>query len=120
VNAGFSLHPVCDHNLFKCCFCFSYGFCCPFFFPFMYSLPPVDSMASKTILRYMSLEKGGAHPLATEPDIQLETELSVNLLNVRADVIEDHIVDSRSSWSTCASTTQKAMLFILWIGSWGG
>jgi hypothetical protein len=63
-----------------------------FFFPFMYSLPPVDSMASKTILRFMSLETGGAHPLAAEPDIQLDTELSVNLLDVRSDVIGDHIV----------------------------
>jgi hypothetical protein len=59
---------------------------------FMYSLPPVDSMASKTILRFMSLETGGAHPLATEPDIQLDTELSMNLLDVRADVIRDNIV----------------------------
>jgi len=58
----------------------------------MYSLPPVDSMASKTILRFMSLETGGAHPLAAEPDIQLDTELSVNLLDVRSDVIGDHIV----------------------------
>jgi hypothetical protein len=40
----------------------------------------------------MSLETGGAHPLATEPDIQLDTELSVNLLDVRADVIGDQIV----------------------------
>lgn len=61
-------------------------------FPFTYSLPPVDGMASKTILRFMSLETGGAHPLATEPDIQLDTELPVNLLDVRADVLGDHIV----------------------------
>ena len=40
----------------------------------------------------MSLETGGAHPLATEPDIELDTELSVNLLDVRADVIGDQIV----------------------------
>jgi hypothetical protein len=40
----------------------------------------------------MSLETGGAHPLAMEPDIQLDTELSVNLLDVRADVIGDQIV----------------------------
>ena len=58
----------------------------------MYSLPPVDGMASIIILRFMSLETGGAHPLATEPDIQLDTELSVNLLDIRADVIGDHIV----------------------------
>ena len=30
--------------------------------------------------------------MATDPDIQLDTELSVNLLHVRADVIGDHIV----------------------------
>jgi hypothetical protein len=58
----------------------------------MYSLPPVDSMASKTILQFMSIESGGAHPLAAEPDIQLDTELSVNLLDVQSDVIGDHIV----------------------------
>jgi hypothetical protein len=40
----------------------------------------------------MSLETGDAHPLATEPDIQLDTELSVNLLDVRADVIGGQIV----------------------------
>lgn len=40
----------------------------------------------------MSLETGGLHPLAREPDIQLDTELSMNLLDVRADVIGDHIV----------------------------
>ncbi|KAF8495686.1 hypothetical protein F5888DRAFT_1804665 [Russula emetica] len=44
-------------------------------------------MAAKTVLRFMSLETGGVHPLATEPDIQLNTDLSVNLLDVRADVI---------------------------------
>jgi hypothetical protein len=38
------------------------------------------------------IETGGAHPLATEPHIQLDTELSVNLLDVRADVIGDQIV----------------------------
>ena len=58
----------------------------------MYSLPSVDGRATKTILRFMSLETGGAHPLATESDIQLDTELSVNLLDVRADVIGDQIV----------------------------
>jgi hypothetical protein len=66
--------------------------CFFFFFSFMYSLPPVNSTATKTILRFMSLETGGAHPLAAEPDIQLDTELSVNLLDVRADVIGDQIV----------------------------
>ena len=58
----------------------------------MYSLPPVDSMASKTILQFMSIKSGGAHPLAAEPDIQLDTKLSVSLLDVRSDVIGDHIV----------------------------
>ena len=61
-------------------------------FFFVYSLPRLDSSATRTILRFMSLEKGGAHPLAREPDLQLDTELSVNLLDVRADVIGDQIV----------------------------
>jgi hypothetical protein len=58
----------------------------------VYSLPRLDSSATRTILRFMSLERGGAHPLAREPDLQLDTELSVNLLDVRADVIGDQIV----------------------------
>jgi hypothetical protein len=58
----------------------------------MYSLPLVDRMASKSILRFMNIETGGTHPLATEPDIQLDTVLSVNLLDVRSDLIGDHIV----------------------------
>ena len=58
----------------------------------MYSLPPADDLASKTILRFMSLDTGSAHLLATEHDIQLDTVLSVNLLDVRSDVIGDHIV----------------------------
>ena len=48
----------------------------------MYSLPPADGLALKTNLRFMSIKTGGAHPLAMEPDIQLDTELSVNLLDV--------------------------------------
>jgi hypothetical protein len=40
----------------------------------------------------MSIETGGAHPLAAEPDIQLDPDLSVNLLDLRAYVIGDHIV----------------------------
>ena len=40
----------------------------------------------------MSLETGGAHPLAREADLQLDTTLPVNLLDVRADVIGDQIV----------------------------
>jgi hypothetical protein len=71
---------------------FSYGFAAFFFFWFMYSLPRVDGTMTKTVLRFMSLETGGAHPLAREPDIQLGTDLSVNLLDVRADVIGDQIV----------------------------
>ena len=58
----------------------------------MYSLPPADGLASKTILRFMNIETGATHPLATETDIQLDTELSMNLLDVRADVIRDNIV----------------------------
>jgi hypothetical protein len=58
----------------------------------MYSLPPVDGTAAKTVLQFMSLETCGPHPLAREPDIQLDMELSVNLLDVRADVIGDHVV----------------------------
>jgi hypothetical protein len=69
---------------------FSYGFAAVHLF--IYSLPPVDGMGTKTHLRFMSLETGGAHPLAREPDIQLDTELSVSLLDVRADVIGDQIV----------------------------
>jgi hypothetical protein len=70
---------------------FSYGLAV-FFSPFIYSLPRVNSTATKTVLRFMSLETGGAHPLAREPDIQLDTELPVSLLEVRADVIGDQIV----------------------------
>jgi hypothetical protein len=40
----------------------------------------------------MSLETGGTHPLAREPDIQLDKELSVNLLDVRVGVIGNQIV----------------------------
>ena len=40
----------------------------------------------------MSLETGGVHPLAKEPDLPLDTQLPVNLLDVRADIIGDHIV----------------------------
>lgn len=59
---------------------------------FLYSLPRLNSTATKTVLRFMSLEMGGPHPLAREPDLQLDTELSVNLLDVRADVIGEQIV----------------------------
>ena len=40
----------------------------------------------------MSLETVGALPLTTELDIQLDTELSANLLYVQADIIGDQIV----------------------------
>ena len=40
----------------------------------------------------MSLETGRAHPLAWEVDLQLDTDLPVNLLDVRADVIGEQIV----------------------------
>ncbi|KAI9507411.1 hypothetical protein F5148DRAFT_118062 [Russula earlei] len=56
------------------------------------SLPRVYNAPTKTILRFMSLESGGAHPLAREPDLLLHTELPVNLLDVRADLIGNHIV----------------------------
>ena len=58
----------------------------------MLSLPRLDNAPTKTILRFMSLETGGAHPLAREADLQLDTTLPVNLLDVRADVIGDQIV----------------------------
>jgi hypothetical protein len=56
------------------------------------SLPLVDSAPTTTVLRFMSLETGGAHPLAKLPDLRLDTHLPVNLLDVRADVIGDQIV----------------------------
>ena len=56
------------------------------------SLPLVDSAPTTTVLRFMSLETGGAHPLAKLPDLRLDTQLPVSLLDVRADVIGDQIV----------------------------
>jgi hypothetical protein len=88
-----------------------------FFFPFMYSFPPADGLASKTNLRFMSLETDGAHPLATEPDIQLYTELSVNLLDVRSDVIGDHIVVVLVDLPI---HNPESDVIILWIGSGSG
>jgi hypothetical protein len=76
----------------------SYGFLLLLFFlsfSFLFRLCTVyrvDGTAAKTVFRFMSLETCGPHPLAREPDIQLDTELSVNLLDVRADVIGDHVV----------------------------
>ena len=56
------------------------------------SLPLVDSEPTTTVLRFMSLETGGAHPLAKLPDLRLDTQLPVSLLDVRAAVIGDQIV----------------------------
>ncbi|KAF8263734.1 hypothetical protein EI94DRAFT_1740257 [Lactarius quietus] len=56
------------------------------------SLPRVDSSPTMTVLRFMSLETGGAHPQAKHPDLKLDTQLPVSLLDVRADVIGDQIV----------------------------
>ncbi|KAH8977029.1 hypothetical protein EDB86DRAFT_2838579 [Lactarius hatsudake] len=56
------------------------------------SLPRVDGAPTSTVLRFMSLETGGAHPLAKLPDLRLDTQLPVSLLDVRADVIGDQIV----------------------------
>ena len=56
------------------------------------SLPRVDSTPTETVLRFMSLETGGAHPQAKLPDLRLDTHLPVSLLDVRADVIGDQIV----------------------------
>jgi hypothetical protein len=94
VNAGFFLHPVCPYNSFLMLvfFLMALLLLLLFLLSFMYSLPPVDGTPAKTVLRFMSLETGGAHPLAREPDIELDTELSVNLLDIRADVIGDQIV----------------------------
>jgi len=58
----------------------------------MHSLPRLDDAPTRTVLRFMSLETGGAHPLAREVDLQLDTDLPVNLLDVRADVIGEQIV----------------------------
>lgn len=55
-------------------------------------MPRVDSTPTETVLRFMSLETGGAHPQAKLPDLRLDTHLPVSLLDVRADVIGDQIV----------------------------
>jgi hypothetical protein len=44
------------------------------------------------VLQFMCLKMGGAHPLTREADLQLDTDLPINLLDVRADVIEEQIV----------------------------
>jgi hypothetical protein len=88
VNAGFSLHPVCLTTPFI----FFLSFLWIFYSFYLYSLLPIDGTATKPVLRFMSLETGGTHPLAREPDIQLDKELSVNLLDVRAGVIGNQIV----------------------------
>ena len=62
-------------------------------FPFlMHSLPQLDDAPTRTVLQFMSLETGGAQPLAWEADLQLDTDLPVNFLDVRADVIGEQIV----------------------------
>ena len=40
----------------------------------------------------MSVETGRAHPLAREADLQLDTDLPVNLLDIQADVIGEQTV----------------------------
>ena len=56
------------------------------------------------VLQSMSLKMGGAHPLTWEADLQLDTDLPINLLAMRADVIEEQIalvlVDLRFRFST--------------------
>ena len=51
-----------------------------------------DEETTTTVLRFMSLETGGIHPLAKKADIPLETRLPVNMLDVRADIIGEHVV----------------------------
>jgi hypothetical protein len=58
----------------------------------MHSLPWLDDAPTWMVLWFMSLETGSAHPLAQEADLQLDTDLPVNLLNVRADIIGEQIV----------------------------
>jgi hypothetical protein len=96
----------------------SYGITAVFFW-FMYSLPLFDNTATRTVLHFMGLETGGAHPgpLAGELDIQLDMEPSANLLDVRAEVIGDQIVLVLDSWSTCTSTTRRATPCTSWIGN---
>jgi hypothetical protein len=65
----------------------------------------------------MSIETGGAHPLAAEPDIQLDTDLSVNLLDLRAYVIGDHIVVALVDLRI---HNPEGDVIILWIGSGSG
>jgi hypothetical protein len=45
-----------------------------------------------TVLRFISLEMGGIHPLAKKVDIPLEIRLPMNMLDMRADIIGEHIV----------------------------
>ncbi|KAH9979411.1 hypothetical protein BGW80DRAFT_1455133 [Lactifluus volemus] len=54
--------------------------------------PDEETTTITTVLRFMSLETGGIHPLAKKADIPLETQLPVNMLDVRADIIGEHVV----------------------------
>lgn len=111
----------------------SFDSACPYilqyrliFSAFVYRLPRHDGGARKTVLRFMSLEMGGAHPLAREYDFQLDSELSVNL-DARVDIMGDQIVlanprreaiylvDWKQGKMTAASQayTQKAPILIL-------
>jgi hypothetical protein len=56
------------------------------------SLQQLDDSSTVTILRFMSLQTGGIHPLAKQADLSLDTQLPVSLLDVRADIIGDQIV----------------------------
>lgn len=56
------------------------------------SLLQLFNTPTKIILCFMCLEMGGAHPLAREPNLLLDMQVPVNLLDVRVDVIGDHIV----------------------------
>jgi hypothetical protein len=54
----------------------------PFFSQLIHvSLPLVDSAPATTVLRFMSLETGGAHPLAKLPGLRLDTQLLVSILD---------------------------------------
>jgi hypothetical protein len=56
------------------------------------------------VLQFMCLKMGGAHPLMWKADLQLDTDLPINLLDMRADIIEEQIVlmlvDLHSRFST--------------------
>jgi hypothetical protein len=56
------------------------------------------------VLQFIGLKMGGAHPLTQEADLQLDMDLPINLLNVRADVIEEQIVLVLVDLHSCFST----------------